>query len=503
MAYDEVNLKQVAVYNETPNGNQGSFWAGGAAPAADASGNIYVVAGNGTFDASGKGPDLGESYIKLSSAGGLAVADFFTPFNYSSLNAGDLDTGSAGVALVGDEAGSTAHPHLMAGAGKEGRIYLLDRDNLGKLSTGSDSQIVQSIPGAIGGLFGNPAYFNQTLYFCGSGDSLKAFSISNAQMSGKPTSESSANFAFPGCVPSISANGTANGIVWIVDPAGVLRAYDSSNLATELYDSQQNASRDALGSAVKYAAPTVVNGKVYAGTQKSVAVYGLLSPGSAAIAVSNAASGSATAAAPGSIVSIYGSGLAVSTATATSFPIPSALGGAAVTVDGIAAPLLYASPTQINAQIPFEALSGTASIGVAVNGASAGTASIPIQPSAPGLFMQQGAAAVVNQNGLINSQSQPAAAGSVIAAYLTGLGAVNPPGVTGAAAAASPLSMVNGTVTATIGGVSATVRFAGLAPGFAGLYQVNIVVPQMAAGQYPLQISGGGALSNAAMVSIL
>ena len=479
------------------------FWAGGAAPAADSNGNIYVVAGNGTFDASGKGPDLGESYIKLSSAGGLSVADFFTPFNYSSLNAGDLDTGSAGVALLGDEAGSTAHPHLMAGAGKEGRIYLLDRDNLGKLSAGSDSQIVQSIPGAIGGLFGNPAYFNQTLYFCGSGDSLKAFPISNAQMPTKPTSQSTAKFAFPGCVPSISANGTANGVVWIIDPAGVLRAYDSSNVATELYDSTQNTSRDALGSAVKYAAPTVVNGKVYAGTQNSLAVYGLLSPGSAAIAVSNAASGSATAVAPGSIVSIYGAGLAASTATATSFPIPSALGGAAVAVDGIAAPLLYASPTQINAQIPFEVSSGTASIAVAVNGAATGTGSILIQSSAPGLFMQQGAAAVVNQNGLINSQSQPAAAGSVIAAYLTGLGAVNPPGVTGAAAAASPLSMVNGTVSATIGGVSATVRFAGLAPGFAGLYQVNIVVPQMAAGQYPLQISVGGVLSNAAMVSIL
>jgi uncharacterized protein (TIGR03437 family) len=321
-------------------------------------------------------------------------------------------------------------------------------------------------------------------------------------MPAKPTSQSTAKFAFPGCVPSISANGTANGIVWIVDPAGVLRAYDSTNLATELYDSTQNASRDAFGSAVKYAVPTVVNAKVYAGTQNSLVAYGLLSPG-AAIAVSNAASGSAAAAAPGSIVSIYGSGLAASTATATSFPIPSALGGAAVAVDGIAAPLLYASPTQLNAQIPFDVSSGAANITVAVNGAAAGTASILIQSSAPGLFMQQGAAAVVNQNGLVNSQSQPAAVGTVIAAYLTGLGAVNPPGVTGVAAPASPLSMVNGLVTATIGGISASVRFAGLAPGFAGLYQVNIVVPQMATGQYPLQISVGGVVSNAATVSIL
>ncbi len=156
----------------------------------------------------------------MSSSSGLAVLDYFTPYNYTELNDGDADTGSAGVALIGDEAGSPAHPHLMAGAGKEGRIYLLDRDNLGKLHAGSDSQIVQSIPGAIGGLFGNPAYFNQTLYFCGAGDQLKAFSISNAQMSSTPTSQSSAAFGYPGCVPTISASGASNGIVWVLDAAG-------------------------------------------------------------------------------------------------------------------------------------------------------------------------------------------------------------------------------------------------------------------------------------------
>ena len=276
IAYNAQTLSQVAVYNNTPNGNMGSFWAGGAAPAVDANGNIYVVSGNGTFDAANSGLDLGESYIRLTTASGLSVADYFTPFNYSSLDAGDVDTGSAGVVLIGDEAGSAAHPHLMAGAGKEGRIYLLDRDNPGRLQTGSDSQIVQSIPGAIGGLFGNPAYFNQTLYFCGSGDSLKAFPISNGQMSSIPASQSSESFAFPGCVPTISANGTSNGIVWIQDPAGVLRAYDASNLAHELYNSNQNAGRDALGTAVKFSVPTVANGKVYSGTDNSLVVYGSL-----------------------------------------------------------------------------------------------------------------------------------------------------------------------------------------------------------------------------------
>jgi uncharacterized protein (TIGR03437 family) len=502
IGYDAQSLKQVAVYNDTPNGNQGSFCASGAAPAVDSSGNIYLVSGNGTFDAAGNGGDLGESYIKLSSSAGLEVLDYFTPFNYNDLNAGDVDTGSAGVALLGDEAGNAAHPHLMAGAGKEGRIYLLDRDNLGKLQSGSDSQIVQSIPGAIGGLFGNPAYFNKTLYFCGSSDRLKAFPISNAQMSSAPASQSAATFGDPGCVPTISAKGKTNGIVWILDPAGVLRAYDASNLASELYNSNQNAGRDALGMTVKFSVPTVVNGKLYAGTQNSLAVYGLLSP-NVALAVSNAASGNADAVAPGSIVSIYGSGLAAFTATASSFPLPTALGGATVTVNGTTAPVLYASPTQINLQIPFEVSAGSVTISVSVNGTVVGTTSVPIQASAPGLFVQpQGAAAVVNQDGLINSLSQPAAVGTVIAAYFTGLGAVSPPVATGVAAAANPLSIATGEVTATIGGIAAPVRFAGLAPGFAGLYQVNIQVPLMPSGQYPLQISVGNAASNTAPVNI-
>ena len=506
MGYDAQSLKQVSVYNATPNGNMGSFWSGGAAPAADSSGNIYAVSGNGTFDAAGgtvAGPDLGESYIRFSTASGLAVADFFTPYNFNSLNGSDVDTGSASVALIGNEAGSTAHPHLMAGAGKEGRIYLLDRDNLGKLNSGSDSQIVQSLPAAIGGLFGNPAYFNQTLYFCGSGDSLKAFSISNARMSSSPVSQSSAQFGFPGCVPTISANGVSNVIAWVIDPAGVLRAYDASNLSSELYDSNQNTARDALGSAVKYSVPTVANGKVYAATQNSLAVYGLLTSASAPIALSNAASGALSSLAPGALVAVYGTGLAASTVSAASLPLPTTLGGAVVNVGGIAAPILYASPTQINTQVPFQVPAGSSTVNVTVNGAVVGSTSVTVSAIAPGLFLlQQGAAAVVNQNGSVNSQSSPAAAGSTVAAFLTGLGAVNPSVATGAAAPASPLSVVSATVTATIGNVAAPVQFAGLAPGFAGLYQVNIQVPQMAAGQYMLQVSAGGALSNSASIYI-
>jgi uncharacterized protein (TIGR03437 family) len=486
IGYDAHSLQQVTVYNDTPNGNEASFWNGGAAPAVDSAGNMYVVAANGTTDfSSPTNPDLGESYIRLTTNGGLALADYFTPFNYAQLNSADADTGSAGVALLGDEAGSAAHPHLMAGAGKEGRIYLLDRDNLGKFNSAGDTQTVQSIPGAIGGLFGNPAYFNARLYFCSSGDPLKAFPISNARMTTTPQSQSPTTFPYPGCVPTISANGTSNGIVWAIDPQGLLRAYDATNLANELYNSNQNSARDSLGSPVRFSVPTVANGKVYVGTQNALVVYGPLTP---PIAVSNAASGNAAALAPGSLASLYGTNLPVS---------PS------LTVGGLAAPIFAAFPSQINFQIPFEAPTGAATVNLLANGATVASTSIPIQTFAPGLFTESGGqAAVLNQDYSVNTPGNPASVGSYIAAYLTGLGPVQPPVTTGALAPLNVLSFTTNTVTATIGGAPATVVFAGLAPGFAGLYQVNMLVPQLSPGRYPLQVSIGGTGSNTAYINI-
>jgi len=495
MGYDAATLQLDFVYNSTPNGNEGSFWQGGAAPAADASGSIYLVTGNGTFDGKTQGPDLGESYIKLSTAHALSVADYFTPFNYSSLNDGDVDTGSAGVALLGDEAGSGVHPHLMAGAGKEGRIYLLDRDNLGKWQASSDSQIVQSLPGAIGGLFGNPAYFNKTLYFCGSGDSLKAFSVSNAQMSSTATSTSPDLYGYPGCVPSISASGTNNGIVWAIQPAGALVAYDASNLAHQLYSG-------SLGTAVKFSAPTIANGKVYAGTANTLVVYGLLPQGKVTLAIASAASATPGAIAPGAIATLYGTGLATGTATASTFPLPQSLAGASVTVNGIAAPIFYASSSQINFQVPFEVSPGPATVSLSLNATPVGSITVPLFPVAPGIFLVgQGSAAVVNPDDSINSPAQPAPVGTVVSAYVTGLGAVSPAVGSGTAAPLRPLSNAPG-VTATIGGVAANISFAGLAPGFAGLYQVNIQVPQVTPGQYDLQVFVQGSGSNAAAISV-
>jgi hypothetical protein len=219
--------------------------------------------------------------MKLSTAGGLAVADWFAPFNQGTLALNDTDLGSGGPVLLPESVGSVAHPRLIAGAGKEGKIYLLDRDNLGHFNAGSDSQIVQSLPGAVGSVFATPAYFNQRLYFQGRSDVMKAFAITNGALSSTPISRSSVSFAFPGATPSVSANGTNNAIVWAIQPdaaatggPAILRAFNAYNLTNELYNSSQAGIRDRCAGAVKTAVPTIANGKVYVGGQFGLTVFG-------------------------------------------------------------------------------------------------------------------------------------------------------------------------------------------------------------------------------------
>jgi len=284
VAFSADTLAPTSVLNLVPNGSDGGIWMSGTAPAADASGNLFFIIGNGTFDttlnASGfpVNGDCGNCFVKLSTAGGLKLADYFTPHNTVSESNADQDFGSGGGIVlmdVQDAGGNTRH--LSVGAGKDSLIYVVDRDSMGKFNASTD-QIYQEISGQLGGaVFAMPAFFNNTIYYGAVGDALKAFPIAGAKLAGIPSSQSTHNFGYPGTTPSVSANGTANGIVWAIENNGaILFAYDAANLTTELYDSNQAANgRDHFGGN-KFITPVVVNGRVYIGTPTSVAVFGLL-----------------------------------------------------------------------------------------------------------------------------------------------------------------------------------------------------------------------------------
>ena len=223
MAYSASSLKQTAVIDLTPNGSEGAVWMAGAGPAADSAGNIYVLVANGTFDTTldsagkpSKG-DYGNAFVKLSTGGGLAVADYFTMSNTEAESNADQDLGSGGALVLPDLAGSSGTAHLAVGAGKDASIYVVNRDSMGKFSPTDNSAIYQEVKsgsnGLGGGVFSMPAYFNGTLYYGAVGDNLKAFPLAGARV-GAPSSKSAASFAYPGATPSISANGSSNGIVW-------------------------------------------------------------------------------------------------------------------------------------------------------------------------------------------------------------------------------------------------------------------------------------------------
>jgi hypothetical protein len=287
MAYSESTLAQTSVLNLTPNGSEGSIWMSGAGLAADASGNIYFLDANGTFDttlnASGfpVNSDFGNGFLKVSTANNtLAVADYFEPFNTVNESNNDEDLGSGGAMVLPDlaDTSGTVH-HLAVGAGKDGNIYVVNRDSMGKFNANQgSSSIYQEIDGVLNGVWSMPAYFNNTVYYGDQYKFLKAFPITNAKLATTPSAQSANVFAFPGTTPSVSANGTANGIVWAVEntsPA-VLHAFDAATLH-ELYNSNQAASnRDHFGNGNKFITPMIVNGQVYAGTPSGVAVFGLL-----------------------------------------------------------------------------------------------------------------------------------------------------------------------------------------------------------------------------------
>ena len=284
MAYSADTLAQVSVLNLVPNGSDGAIWMAGAAPAADAGGNIYTILGNGDFDttlnAQGfpSNSNCGNCYVKITSTLPLTLLDYFTPLNTVSESNGDVDFGSGGPLLLPDTVDGTGKTrHLAIGSGKDANIYVLDRDNMGKFNGGADN-IYQLITGQLsGGVYSKPSYFNGTVYYGAVNDTIKAFPVTNGLLATSPSSHSAHSFAYPGATPSISASGTANGIVWVVEnvsPA-VLHAYDATNLSNEFYNSSQAANGRDRFSSNKFIAPMIANGRVYVGTSRSVAVFGL------------------------------------------------------------------------------------------------------------------------------------------------------------------------------------------------------------------------------------
>jgi fibronectin type 3 domain-containing protein len=312
-------LQLVAAINTTPNGSLGTIWQSGGQIATDNDGNLYVVTGNGTFESTLNADgfpmngDYGDAVVKLaldphSSASdqnkngwGLKVVDYFSPHNQQALANADLDLGSGGALLLPDAAGSPAHPHLLAVGGKDGTLYLLDRDHLGKFDPATD-HVVQVVSGLFPkGIWGPPAYFNGTMYVVGSGavgGAATTFSVANAHLSTRPISLSADAFGYQGSVPSISANGAESGIVWDLDRTSEqLRAYDASSYAGELYTSAQAAnSRDNPGQIVKFTLPTIANGRVYLGTTNAFVAYGLRGPKTSAPAAPSGLLGTVTAA---------------------------------------------------------------------------------------------------------------------------------------------------------------------------------------------------------------
>lgn len=316
IAYKASNVQQQqAVLNTTPNGVNGAnggIWAGGGAPAVDSGGDVYVSTGNGIFDELPPPPndDYGDSIMRLhyftgSTLNGvnLNIAGYFTPYDQFTLSQNDADLGSGGVVLLPNQTGS-GPTYLLVQVGKEGVVYLIDRDNMGQYNSSNNSQIVQTFKGPAYGLWGVPALWHNNLYVGGQYDTVRQFSFNpkTELFNTAVASQSPSRFGYPGTIPSVSAQGTAHGIVWAIDSSlygyaspnagvncsvvpvpsactgpAILHAYNANNLSQEYWNSTQASNnRDQAGSAVKFTPPTIANGKVYVGTRTEVDVYGLL-----------------------------------------------------------------------------------------------------------------------------------------------------------------------------------------------------------------------------------
>ncbi|MEO8370170.1 MAG: hypothetical protein ABI806_13295 [Candidatus Solibacter sp.] len=487
LKYDASDLtRQPGAFVSTPDGSGGAFWQSGRGPAADRQGNIYAVTGNGDYDAT---RNFSQSFIKLS-PGGPALLDFFTPKDWQVMSQNDFDL--SGPALV-------SGTHTMVGSDKLGNLYVLDGDAM-RSPTGSS--VIAAHDGSIFTFAlwsrGEDAY----VYTRARGEPLKCFAINGKTIYPEPVSSGSELVQYSRTGMTLSANGglDGSGILWqstgnFSDPnaPGVLNAYDASDLSRELWSSEFNPARDRLPPVAKFVPPTVANGKVYvASSSKVVTVYGLFSPPEIERIVpvisnlANAASYSQDGISPGELVSVFGSNLGPSTAAGTEVDgsgwISTTLAGTQVLFDGIPAPMIYASASQVSAIVPFGITGATTKVQVRYQNEPSELVPVAVLPASPGIFSAGGSgsgqALAQNQEGTFNSAENAATPGSVITLWLTGVGQLSPPGLDGAWTGATELPVPLLPLVAWIGSQKAEVLYAGGAPGMAqGIIQVNLRIP--------------------------
>lgn len=522
MAYDAATLQQTSVFNATPeNAGGASIWQSGRGLAADSAGNIYFATGNGTWDGRSA---WGESVVKLTDSGGLKFTDYFTPAEWSPLNGGDTDLGSSGAVLI-------PNTHLLYTIGKEGVLWLLDQTNLGH-EVSLNTQIVQSFQAAEPGItleesengfraFNTALWDNSAgaiFYMWPNKQPVMSYRMRNGifQMPAYSMNATATNrLPFSGI--AISANGSQadTGILWITSlktkplPApGILHAFDALDLSVELWNSDMQSARDEMGNFVKFANPTIANGKVFLPTNsRAIVVYGLLPDVPAIASVVNSASFAHGAVSPGELVTLFGNSIGTATPVSASVDpvsqkIPVVLGDMQVTFDGTPAPLLYTSSGQINAVVPF-AVAGQQTSQVVIKGAGVQlNTTVQVGAANPAIFAANstgaGQGAILNVPSLSkNSADNPASLGSEVAIYATGTGVTKPASKDGVLTGTNP-PLVAQPVTVTIGGQPAQVVYQGAAPGFvAGLTQINVTVPSniTPGPAVPVTIAVGGVTS--------
>ena len=281
MSFNETTLQMNGAWTPDPSGLLGGIWMSAGGPSADSSGNVFLAVANGWSDAQNGGQNYGDSVVRLNPTGGrIDVVDYFMPYDYEKLYNDDLDLGSGTPILFPTQTGA-AHPNLMITGGKEGTIYLLNRDNLGQFNANNDDQVLQTFTIDSTGIFNAPLFWNNTLYYGLSAHPVEAFAFDPATetFNTTPTSTSPGGNAYPGISPMLSANGTDDAILWGIEnqqDIAVLHAYDPTNLATEFYNSEMSPERDRPGGPLRFTAPTIANGEVFVGTNNELDIYGEL-----------------------------------------------------------------------------------------------------------------------------------------------------------------------------------------------------------------------------------